>query len=135
MIDLDHFKMVNDRFGHSSGDRVIVALTQMLQQRLRQSDGIGRYGGEEFLVLMPDTDLETAHRLMSKLLQQFSQLKFFERNIEFHASFSAGISCANDWNSAQLCLERADQALYQAKKLGRNRIEIAHSPATDTPLV
>jgi diguanylate cyclase (GGDEF)-like protein len=135
MIDLDHFKMVNDRFGHSSGDRVIVALTQMLQQRLRQSDGIGRYGGEEFLVLMPDTDLETAHRLMSKLLQQFSQLKFFERNIEFHASFSAGISCANDWNSVQLCLERADQALYQAKKLGRNRIEIAHSPATDTPLV
>jgi len=134
MIDLDHFKMVNDRFGHSCGDRVIVALTQMLQQRLRQSDGIGRYGGEEFLVLMPDTDLATAHRLVSKLLQQFSQLKFFERNIEFHASFSAGISCASDWNSAQICLERADQALYQAKKSGRNRVEIACSPTVDPSL-
>ncbi len=131
MIDLDHFKMVNDRFGHSTGDRVIVALTQMLQQRLRQSDGIGRYGGEEFLVLMPDTDLRTAHSLISKLLQQFSQLKFFERDIEFHASFSAGISCANDWNSVQICLERADQALYQAKKAGRSRVEIATLPETN----
>lgn len=131
MIDLDHFKMVNDRFGHSAGDRVIVALTQMLQQRLRQSDGIGRYGGEEFLVLMPDTDLHTAHSLISKLLQQFSQLKFFERDIEFHASFSAGISCANDWNSVQICLERADQALYQAKKAGRSRVEIATLPESN----
>ncbi|MBN8447138.1 MAG: diguanylate cyclase [Gammaproteobacteria bacterium] len=132
MIDLDNFKMVNDRFGHSCGDRVIVALTQMLQQRLRQSDGIGRYGGEEFLVLMPDTDLNTAHSLISKLLHQFSQLKFFERNIEFHASFSAGISCATDWNSVQVCLERADQALYQAKKAGRNRVEIATLPVVDS---
>lgn len=132
MIDLDNFKMVNDRFGHSCGDRVIVALTQMLQQRLRQSDGIGRYGGEEFLVLMPDTDLNTAHSLISKLLHQFSQLKFFERNIEFHASFSAGISCATDWNSVQICLERADQALYQAKKAGRNRVEIATLPVVDS---
>ncbi len=131
MIDLDHFKMVNDRFGHSCGDRVIVALTQMLQQRLRQSDGIGRYGGEEFLVLMPDTDLHTAHSLISKLLHQFSQLKFFERNIEFHASFSAGISCASDWNSVQVCLERADQALYQAKKAGRNRVEVASLAVAD----
>ena len=132
MIDLDHFKMVNDRFGHGCGDRVIVALTQMLQQRLRQSDGIGRYGGEEFLVLMPDTDLQTAHSLISKLLHQFSQLKFFERNIEFHASFSAGISCASDWNSVQVCLERADQALYQAKKAGRNRVEIASLAVADS---
>ena len=111
--------------------RVIVALTQMLQQRLRQSDGIGRYGGEEFLVLMPDTDLHTAHSLISKLLHQFSQLKFFERNIEFHASFSAGISCASDWNSVQVCLERADQALYQAKKAGRNRVEVASLAVAD----
>lgn len=134
MIDLDHFKMVNDRFGHGCGDRVIVALTQMLQQRLRQSDGIGRYGGEEFLILMPDTDVQTAQSLISKLLHQFSQLKFFERNIEFHASFSAGISCASDWSSVQVCLERADQALYQAKKAGRNRVEIATVPAIDNQL-
>ena len=131
MIDLDHFKMVNDKFGHSCGDRVIVALTQMLQQRLRQSDAIGRYGGEEFLVLMPDTDVKTAQAVITKLLQQFSQLTFLERDIEFHASFSAGVSSALEWPTVQVSLEKADQALYQAKKLGRSRVEIFEQPQSD----
>lgn len=131
MIDLDHFKMVNDKFGHGCGDRVIVALTQLLQQRLRQSDAIGRYGGEEFLVLMPDTDIQVAQTIITKLLHQFSQLKFFERNIEFTASFSAGISCSQDWTSSQECIERADQALYQAKKFGRSRVEVFSPVAID----
>lgn len=129
MVDLDHFKQVNDRYGHAAGDRVIVALSQLLQQRLRKSDAIGRYGGEEFLVLMPETEPEAALHVMQQLLHQFRLLTFTEDRTSFSVTFSAGIACSRDFNNAQQLLEAADKTLYQAKANGRNNVLLSETLA------
>jgi diguanylate cyclase (GGDEF)-like protein len=128
MLDIDEFKSVNDRFGHAVGDRVIVSLSQLLQQRLRKSDAIGRYGGEEFLVLMPDTEPESALAVMQQILVQFSQIAFSEDKQMFSVTFSAGIAGSSDFSSAQAALDAADKTLYLAKTTGRNRVLLAEKP-------
>lgn len=122
MLDIDHFKSVNDRFGHAVGDRVIVSLSQLLLQRLRKSDAIGRYGGEEFLVLLPDTTPEDALSVMQQILSQFSQIAFNEDKQMFSVTFSAGVASSIDFESAQAALDAADKTLYLAKAAGRNRV-------------
>lgn len=129
MLDIDHFKSVNDRFGHAVGDRVIVSLSQLLLQRLRKSDAIGRYGGEEFLILMPDTAPADALNVMQQILSQFSQIAFNEDKQMFSVTFSAGVASSIDFDSAQAALDAADKTLYHAKALGRNRVLLA-SPQT-----
>ncbi|MDZ7870549.1 MAG: diguanylate cyclase [Rheinheimera sp.] len=128
MLDIDHFKSVNDRFGHAVGDRVIVSLSQLLLQRLRKSDAIGRYGGEEFLVLMPDTMPADALKVMQQILTQFGQIAFNEDRQMFSVTFSAGIACSTDFDSAQAALEAADKSLYLAKAAGRNQVQVAEKP-------
>jgi len=125
MLDIDHFKSVNDRFGHAVGDRVIVSLSQLLLQRLRKSDAIGRYGGEEFLILMPDTAPADALNVMQQILSQFSQIAFNEDKQMFSVTFSAGVASSIDFDSAQAALDAADKTLYHAKALGRNRVLLA----------
>lgn len=128
MLDIDEFKSVNDRFGHAVGDRVIVSLSQLLQQRLRKSDAIGRYGGEEFLVLMPDTEPAAALQVMQQILTQFGQIAFSEAKQMFSVTFSAGVAGSNDFSSAQAALDAADKTLYLAKTTGRNRVLLAEKP-------
>ncbi|WP_348730146.1 diguanylate cyclase [Rheinheimera texasensis] len=128
MLDIDEFKSVNDRFGHAVGDRVIVSLSQLLQQRLRKSDAIGRYGGEEFLVLMPDTEPAAALQVMQQILTQFGQIAFSEAKQMFSVTFSAGVAGSNDFGSAQAALDAADKTLYLAKTTGRNRVLLAEKP-------
>lgn len=125
MLDIDEFKSVNDRFGHAVGDRVIVSLSQLLQQRLRKSDAIGRYGGEEFLVLMPDTEPAAALLVMQQILTQFGQIAFSEDKQMFSVTFSAGVAGSSDFSSAQAALDAADKTLYLAKTTGRNQVLLA----------
>ena len=121
MIDIDHFKEVNDRHGHPTGDRVLRALGRFLRQRLRQGDVIGRYGGEEFAVVMPCTEESDATMIMDRLRAQFAALVHeSDRGGSLSVTFSAGIAALSGLRSARELLLAADRALYAAKDRGRN---------------
>jgi len=122
MLDLDHFKQVNDRYGHAAGDRVLRSLAQLLKGRLRKSDLIGRYGGEEFGIIMPDTGADTAHQIMEDLRLRFTGLSCPSNGQEFSCSFSAGIACSAAFDEGKSLIEAANAALYLAKEKGRNQI-------------
>jgi len=120
MLDIDHFKQVNDHYGHPMGDRVIKSLALFLKQRLRKSDHIGRYGGEEFAVVLPDTDLVTAARLLDEIRQRFAEICFPAPPKELSCTFSAGLAQLQPDQEITLLAKQADEALYSAKHAGRN---------------
>jgi len=121
MIDLDHFKVVNDSYGHPVGDEVIKNISCLLVQRLRQSDIVGRYGGEEFAVILPDTTLEAAWVLMDDLREQFAIIKHRCKKGGFSCSFSVGLAALPPYCEVNRLIDAADRALYRAKDEGRNR--------------
>jgi len=123
VLDLDHFKRINDTWGHPVGDRVLTALSGLLRSRLRQSDTIGRLGGEEFGALLEDLTLEDAVRLIERLLSDFIAIEHRGAGgARFHASFSAGVAMSGSAESLTDWLEAADKALYEAKRGGRSRV-------------
>lgn len=122
MVDLDHFKQVNDTYGHAAGDKVIIALSQLLKGRLRQSDKIGRYGGEEFMLVLKGDSYESQLQRLNEIRESFSQLVFHHNQVGFKVSFSAGWVKMADFNDFSVMSQAADMALYQAKKEGRNRL-------------
>lgn len=122
MIDLDHFKQVNDTWGHAAGDRVLRSLAKLLRQRLRRTDIAGRYGGEEFGLILPDVDAPTAGRLLDAIRRDFAALRHIAGDAEFSATFSAGIAELPRHSTVDALTCAADEALYAAKKAGRNRI-------------
>ncbi len=124
MIDIDHFKTVNDTYGHATGDRVLRSLSRLLSQRMRQTDVVGRYGGEEFAVIMVGADAENAQRAIDKVRQAWAQLPHFSNGREFYSTFSAGVCAAPPHKTAASLSESADAALYQAKAAGRNRVAL-----------
>ena len=123
MIDIDHFKSVNDQHGHAVGDNVIRALANLLRQRLRKIDRLGRYGGEEFVAVLPDCHAADAKRILDEIRVAFNELQFSGSNGLFRSSFSAGISAcqAPIWEASEQ-LESADAKLYLDKSQGRNCI-------------
>ena len=123
VIDLDKFKEVNDTHGHPSGDRVLIALAQLLAQRLRKADTVGRIGGEEFAAILPDCSLETALSLFDRLRLSFAAVEFPAGKENFTVTFSCGIASLSQYASAAQLHKAADEALYRAKKGGRNRVE------------
>ncbi|SFU11265.1 diguanylate cyclase [Pseudomonas marincola] len=124
MLDIDHFKQVNDNHGHSAGDNVIRSLANLLRQRLRRVDCLGRYGGEEFLAVLPDCDAEQALRVLDEIRQRFSELCFLSKDGQFSVTLSAGIAMTRSADTAGELLERADRALYAAKHNGRNQVQL-----------
>lgn len=124
MIDLDHFKQVNDKYGHPVGDRVLAACSRVIQQRLRSSDNIGRYGGEEFMVVLPATTADQAWTVLEELRVAFSTLRHTANGETFTVQVSVGIASYPDFNTPAALLEAADAALYRAKREGRNRVVI-----------
>lgn len=122
MIDLDRFKSVNDTYGHPVGDQVILALARVLRQRLRNSDLVGRYGGEEFAVILPGLAQDGAKQIMDQLRVDFSHVLFHSGDTSFSCTFSCGIACHPAFGDVETLREAADKALYQAKHQGRNTV-------------
>ena len=127
MLDIDLFKQVNDTYGHAAGDNVLKSLSRLLKQRLRKSDIIGRYGGEEFVALMLDVDADQALRIMDEIRLHFSEVEHFATKTgSLHVTFSCGIATYPEYTDPKMLSDAADQALYAAKAAGRNRIVIAN---------
>ncbi len=118
MIDIDHFKDINDKFGHDCGDKTLKLIANNLKENIRVTDGIGRWGGEEFMLVCPDASLESAIQLAEKLRIKAQSLVFSEK---FAISCSFGVASFKN-ESIESFIKRADKALYQAKKTGRNRV-------------
>jgi len=129
MIDIDHFKNVNDSYGHPAGDRVIKNLSRLLKQRLRGADVIGRYGGEEFALALPDTPMEVALKVINNLRESFAAIEQHADNSTFHNTFSAGVAECSPQNpslmDAETLIKAADEALYVSKHGGRNQVTAA----------
>jgi len=128
MIDLDRFKSVNDSYGHPVGDQVLLAVSRVLKRRLRNSDLVGRYGGEEFAVILADTDLDAAVNLMEVLREDFSRVLFHAGERTFSCTFSCGISMMGPTSTHEAVREAADINLYKAKEAGRNRLVAGRMP-------
>ena len=122
LIDIDLFKKVNDTYGHPAGDRVIKNLARLLKQRLRGADVIGRYGGEEFAVALPDTALEGAAKVMNNIRASFEAIVQHAGDKTFQITFSAGVSQYPLISEAEELIQVADEALYDAKHSGRNQV-------------
>jgi len=132
MVDLDHFKQVNDRFGHADGDTVLRAFAQLLREDARAADLPARIGGEEFAMMLPDTDAQQAVHVAERLRQQTAALRPLAPEYSVTVSIGLAVSQADD--QADALLRRADRALYAAKDGGRNRVVAADVPsAADQP--
>lgn len=122
MVDIDHFKNVNDTYGHAVGDQVLLRVTHMLRNRLRRMDHVGRYGGEEFAVVMPNTDVETATSILEELRETCAAMVHETENGTFSVTFSAGVASFPEVKTGTELNNVADARLYDAKHAGRNRI-------------
>lgn len=126
MMDIDHFKLVNDTYGHAAGDSALKGLSRLLQQRLRRSDIVGRYGGDEFVALLVDCQAEQALKIMDEIRVHFSEIEFnLSEARSVSLTFSCGISTYPEFISAESLSDSADQALYLAKAGQRNRVIVA----------
>ncbi|HYR05310.1 MAG TPA: diguanylate cyclase, partial [Gallionella sp.] len=132
MVDIDHFKRVNDTYGHPAGDRVIKSLARLLKQRLRETDMVGRYGGEEFAVILSNTEGETAIKVLDTIRNDFSQLCHLVGGKEFLATFSCGVADISYFGDSTKLCDAADKALYKAKHAGRNRVMRADRPGVSS---
>ena len=122
MIDADHFKDVNDTYGHLTGDRVLKSLARLLQDRLRRTDIIGRYGGEEFGIILLNTGAEKAVSIMNEIRETFACVSHTAGKQVFHVTFSCGVSSFPECMDAGELGNAADEALYAAKEAGRNQV-------------
>ncbi|MBN1478271.1 response regulator [Candidatus Sumerlaeota bacterium] len=127
MIDLDHFKFVNDTYGHAFGDFVLSEIAQLLRRSVRDSDIVGRYGGEEFLILAPKTNAVGGRRLADKLRRVIEKHVFSDQVFEVHMTASFGLATSDHVGAAtpEGLLQLADKALFEAKEAGRNRVVAA----------
>jgi diguanylate cyclase (GGDEF)-like protein len=124
MIDLDDFKNINDKYGHPFGDRVIKTLARLLISRLRKTDIIGRYGGEEFAVIMPDATLKTAEIVINDIRENFSNITHKYGGDKFNCTLSAGVAQLKANSSRESLIKQADEALYDSKHKGKNTVSI-----------
>lgn len=125
MVDVDKFKLVNDTYGHPMGDQVLITLARLLQQRLRKTDIVGRYGGEEFAIILPGCDITTAIEILDQLRESFAALRFPAANESFSSAFSCGVASLSLYKDVESICNAADSALYSAKEGGRNRVVAA----------
>ncbi|MET0334827.1 MAG: diguanylate cyclase [Rhizobacter sp.] len=125
LIDLDHFKRINDTYGHAQGDEVLKAFALAAAGKLRDTDVLGRWGGEEFLVMLPGTDAERAVTVLARVQQHMEALAFSPADAPWFVSFSAGVADCCPGEPLAAAIERADAALYKAKQAGRKRSLVA----------
>ncbi len=124
MLDLDHFKRINDNYGHLAGDKVLKIIASVLRKRLRGTDFIARFGGEEFVLLMPGTVPATGAKLLENLRASIEACPFHFKGEPVTITVSMGMTAFKPGEHSDMVLKRADQALYRAKHAGRNRVEL-----------
>src|SRR5690554_6392616 len=124
VIDIDLFKKINDSFGHKAGDRVLQLVAREMKSRLRSTDFIARFGGEEFVLLLPETGLEAARDVVEQFREHLGKLPFHFGGKPVSITFSAGVSEFRDGDTEDAVFDRAYRALYQAKDAGRNRVSV-----------
>jgi diguanylate cyclase (GGDEF)-like protein len=124
LADLDEFKSVNDRYGHPAGDRVLAAASHAWLALLRDRDLLARIGGEEFVVVCPDTQLDKARGIATRLLEATEALRFDDIDPALRVGVSIGLAQAGADDTVAALLARADAALYRAKQAGRGRVEV-----------
>jgi diguanylate cyclase (GGDEF)-like protein len=123
MFDIDHFKSINDNHGHLTGDSVLRGLASILQKRVRPNDRLGRYGGEEFCVILPETDLPSAAQMADELRELVAAHSFVAENKEVRVTISIGAATlSSEVTHPDALYKSADEKLYQAKRTGRNRV-------------
>ncbi|NLY13111.1 MAG: GGDEF domain-containing protein [Gammaproteobacteria bacterium] len=133
IIDIDHFKRINDTYGHLAGDKVLKIIAQELKKRLRKTDFIARFGGEEYVILLPETPLQNGYELLDSLRLAIEACPFHFRGDPVTITFSAGIGQVTPDETLEQAFERIDQALYSAKKIGRNTVQKAIAPISQMP--
>jgi diguanylate cyclase len=125
MLDLDDFKRLNDTYGHQAGDAALKHLVRIVKDTLRSMDVIARFGGEEFLILLPETTAEAAAQTMTRLQRELTKHFFMHENDKLLITFSAGVALRIPNEEQAALVARADQAMYRAKKAGKNRVMVA----------
>ena len=125
LLDVDNFKRLNDELGHGAGDEALKSLAALVARTLRPTDLVARYGGEEFVLLLPDTPLTEAQQVLNPLQRALTGGLFMHENKQVFVTFSAGVTDFREGEALEQSLERADQALYEAKRTGKNRSCIA----------
>ncbi len=127
LLDIDNFKKLNDALGHQAGDRALTHLINVIKETLRPTDAVGRYGGEEFVIILPDTDLEAAIEAMQRLQRDLTKKFFLHNNERILVTFSAGVALRGENEDQEDLVGRADKAMYQAKQAGKNRVIAAEN--------
>lgn len=133
LLDLDDFKRINDTHGHATGDEVLVHLVQVIRETLRKLDVIARFGGEEFVILMPETSPQDAVQIITRVQRELTKRIFMHESQRLLITFSAGVAVYQPGESQAELLKRTDVALYKAKNAGKNRIVFADPPAAEAP--
>ena len=121
LFDIDRFKSINDTLGHLAGDQIIREFSHLLRSGIRSTDSLFRYGGDEFLLVLPGTGLENGKRVANKLLRMVRRKTFIVQDKKIKLTASAGVSCSDESRSVNGLLKKADQRLYQSKESGRDR--------------
>lgn len=122
LLDIDHFKKLNDTLGHHTGDAALVHLANVVRKHLRPQDVLARFGGEEFLILLPETETDDAYRALIRLQRELTREFFMADQQKIVITFSAGVTPLGTGESFEAAMKRADAAMYQAKQAGRNRV-------------
>jgi diguanylate cyclase (GGDEF)-like protein len=125
MADLDFFKKVNDTYGHLVGDLVLRHTAERIQAAVRDFDMVGRFGGEEFVIVLKNTDLALARVIAERIREEVSGTPFHAKEFNIGVTISLGIAMLREGEHMETLLERADATMYEAKKNGRNRVEVA----------
>ncbi len=134
LIDIDHFKRVNDQHGHAQGDAVLRVFAATASAALRDTDTLGRWGGEEFIVMLPETTADSALGVLVRVHRQMAGVRFDAFDAGLRVSFSAGIAVCQPGETLAAAIERADQAMYAAKQAGRDRSVVAQPPSPPQPV-
>ncbi|RCS56453.1 sensor domain-containing diguanylate cyclase [Parvibium lacunae] len=125
LLDIDNFKSLNDSLGHQAGDNALVHLANIIKQMVRPSDSVARFGGEEFVILLPSTPLDEAEKVLVRLQRELTKRFFLHETSRIFITFSAGVAERREGEQRDALLERADAAMYHAKKSGKNRVSLS----------